>query len=279
MKNNRETIDKYIKDWNLANPQFVDVESACSDVFIVDMENGEKAALKIRHGRGIDAEKFGANALVFFQGQGIVKLYKHDDRAHLLEYVDGHMLREVVDSGNDDDATRIICEVIKELHSIPANNPPQLNPLENHCAELFTQASKVDARDELKQAAQIATRLLNEQVNPRPLHGDVHHENILMSGRGWLLIDPNGLIGDPVYEFANTFNNPINDRDLTSDINVINNRADIINSKTGYDRQKILEYAAMHMALSASWNLAHDYQEKAASKIDNCGVIFKLLAT
>lgn len=279
MKNNQDIVDKYLNDWKLANPAFIDVESACSDVFIVDMDNGKKAALKIRHGRGIEAERFGANALNFFQGRGVVKLYKSDERAHLLEYVDGHMLRTVVDTGNDNSATQIICDVIGELHSMPLDTPPILNPLETHCAELFTQSAKAKANSELRKAAQIGQELLSDQDNPRPLHGDVHHENILMSQRGWLLIDPNGLIGDPIYEFANTFNNPINDRDLTSDINVINSRADIISSSTGYDRQKILKYAVMHMGLSASWHLSSGHDKTAQKTLNNCGVILKLLAT
>lgn len=277
MKNNQETIDKYLKNWNLSNPEFVDVESACSDVFIVTTPDGEKAALKIRYGRGIEAEKHGADALNYFKGHGIVKLYKYDDQAHLLEYVDGQMLKSIVDNGNDDKATRIICDVVEELHSSSSKTPPQLKSLENHCAELFKQACLAGASDTLKEAARIGRELLNNQTDIRLLHGDVHHENILMSSRGWLLIDPNGLVGDPVYEFANTFNNPINDRGLTKDVNRINSMANIISSKTGYSRTKILRYAAMHMGLSASWSLSSGDDVRANETIDNCRAILKLV--
>ncbi len=30
----------------------------------------------------------------------------------------------------------------------------------------------------------------------RGLHGDLHHENIMFSSRGWLVIDPVGLVGE-----------------------------------------------------------------------------------
>ncbi len=41
------------------------------------------------------------------------------------------------------------------------------------------------------------------------LHGDIHHDNILDFGsRGWLAIDPNRLIGERGFDYANLFCNP-----------------------------------------------------------------------
>jgi streptomycin 6-kinase len=42
-----------------------------------------------------------------------------------------------------------------------------------------------------------------------PLHGDIQHGNILDFGsRGWLAIDPKGLIGERSFDYANLFCNP-----------------------------------------------------------------------
>jgi aminoglycoside/hydroxyurea antibiotic resistance kinase len=42
------------------------------------------------------------------------------------------------------------------------------------------------------------------------LHGDLHHGNVLDFGlRGWLAIDPKGLLGERGFDFANIFTNPI----------------------------------------------------------------------
>lgn len=43
------------------------------------------------------------------------------------------------------------------------------------------------------------------------LHGDLHHENILLGPDGWVVIDPKGLVGDPAFEFAAFMRNPINE--------------------------------------------------------------------
>ena len=43
------------------------------------------------------------------------------------------------------------------------------------------------------------------------LHGDLHHENILRNGDGWMCIDAKGLIGDPAVEGAAYVCNPMGD--------------------------------------------------------------------
>ncbi|WP_368856269.1 aminoglycoside phosphotransferase family protein, partial [Klebsiella michiganensis] len=36
------------------------------------------------------------------------------------------------------------------------------------------------------EGAEIAERLLSDPLDVRPLHGDIHHDNIIQSPRGWL---------------------------------------------------------------------------------------------
>ncbi len=46
------------------------------------------------------------------------------------------------------------------------------------------------------------------------MHSDLHRENVLHGKRGWLVIDPKGLIGDPMFDTANMFYNPLDRDDL-----------------------------------------------------------------
>ena len=277
MSVSEQTLNRYLQDWNLSLLHQVDVDSSCSKVFIVMMADGEKAALKILFGRGIEAEKYGANALRYFDGHGIVKLYRHEERAHLLEYVDGSMLRGLVDRGQDNKATEIICDVVAELHAKKSNAIPEFKHLRDHCADLFTQAAKRPDNIVLHTAAQIGQELLDNQVDARPLHGDVHHENILSSGRGWISIDPNGIIGDPVYEYANTFNNPYGVHEIVGNPARISMVADVIHDRTQYDRNKILKYGAMHIALSASWVFKTGFEKSGVASLRNCEQVLKLV--
>ncbi len=43
------------------------------------------------------------------------------------------------------------------------------------------------------------------------MHGDFHHFNILSSERGWLVIDPKGVIGPAGYEVGPLLINPWGD--------------------------------------------------------------------
>nr|WP_274378954.1 aminoglycoside phosphotransferase family protein [Deinococcus cavernae] len=55
----------------------------------------------------------------------------------------------------------------------------------------------------------IAQELLNDPQDTTALHGDLHHGNVLHSpARGWLLIDPKGLVGERGFDYANIFYNP-----------------------------------------------------------------------
>jgi streptomycin 6-kinase len=48
------------------------------------------------------------------------------------------------------------------------------------------------------------------KTSPAPvfLHGDLHHENVLLGRQGWVVIDPKGLAGDPAFEAAAFMRNP-----------------------------------------------------------------------
>lgn len=55
----------------------------------------------------------------------------------------------------------------------------------------------------------MANVLLSSPHDEVVLHGDLHHGNILDFGtRGWLAIDPKGLVGERGFDYANIFTNP-----------------------------------------------------------------------
>ena len=88
----------------------------------------------------------------------------------------------------------------------------------------------------------------------KPLHGDLHHENIMFGPRGWLVIDPAGLIGDPALDVANMFSNPLDRFDLTRNEERIALMAGIFSEALGRDVRTILRYAFAYGCLSAAWH-------------------------
>src|SRR5689334_19830283 len=81
-----EWLSRYLQIWNLSQPTLL-AETRSSLVYTVAYQ-GETAILKLLKPAG-EEEQVGAVALAHFNGQGAVRLLRHDSNAHLLEYADG----------------------------------------------------------------------------------------------------------------------------------------------------------------------------------------------
>ena len=103
-------------------------------------------------------------------------------------------------------------------------------------------------------AAEIARDLLDSPVPLVALHGDLHHDNILASPRGWLAIDPKGVWGDLAYEPANAFRNPEGLGDRLFDPARIRHIALGFSQGLGLPPYRLLGWAAAHCALSTVWS-------------------------
>jgi streptomycin 6-kinase len=75
------------------------------------------------------------------------------------------------------------------------------------------------------------------------------------NGRDWRVIDPHGLIGDPAYDVANFFGNPLGRPDITCDADRTLAIARAAAPVIGCAPSKILQYACAHAALSACWSI------------------------
>ena len=145
-----------------------------------------------------------------FAGNHCVKLLNEDPElgALLLERLNpGQSLKSFFPS-QDAQAIRVACEVIKELQSVPPLNQKQFPNLSDWFKILDT--IQGIPPQYLKKAKAIGTNLLATTTKTILLHGDLHHENILSSGNNnWVAIDPQGVIGDPVYEVGPFIRNPL----------------------------------------------------------------------
>jgi streptomycin 6-kinase len=104
-----------------------------------------------------------------------------------------------------------------------------------------------------------------ENHKPVLMHGDFHHYNILSSERGWLIIDPKGVIGPACYEVGPLLINPWGD--LLSGKNyrqMTKRRIDILHERLGFERERIREWGLAHAILSAWWSIEDHTGEEYA---------------
>ena len=109
----------------------------------------------------------------------------------------------------------------------------------------------------MSRSAAAARTLLSAPHDVAVLHGDLHHGNVLDFGdRGWLAIDPKGLIGERGFDYANLFCNP----DLSNPVPPIATRPDVFASRValvaglaGLERDRLLSWVLAWAGLSAAW--------------------------
>lgn len=90
----------------------------------------------------------------------------------------------------------------------------------------------------------------------RLMHGDFHHFNILSSERGWLIIDPKGVIGPVGYEAGPLMINPWNSISDTHQFKVqTERRVSILAERLGWEREKIINWSTAHAILSSWWSI------------------------
>ena len=218
------------------------------------------------------------NALKYFDGEGACQLIDCDEEKGFLlieRLKPGTMLASLED---DDERTHIAMDVMARLWASGLDTSR-----EDH-AGLFDQKylpSKFiqlkdwfDGLKEIRPAFNGGTGPIPEELLQRVesslpdlfadddvhlTHGDFHHYNILSSERGWLVIDPKGVIGPAGYEIGPLMLNPwIKPMDGIQFKVQAKRRVDIIRERTGWAREKIIGWALAHSVLSAYWDLELD---------------------
>lgn len=249
-------LKHYLAAWHLTEPQPL-AHTATSDVYTVTYE-GETVVLKLLTPLGAE-ERTGALALRYFAGEGAVHLLRADDGAHLLEYVDGEDLVPMVERGNDEQAARIIAQVLNQLHAPRAAAPPAgLYSLRRRFRSLFRRAQQDQQHGQdtvYVRGARLAQALLADQREVAVLHGDIHHYNIRHHARrGWLAFDPKGVYGERTYDAANTLCNPDIPALVENEARLLR-IAHILAHEARLDFARLMAYIFAYTCLSACWSI------------------------
>ena len=218
--------------------------------------DGAPAMLKVAVG---EEERRGAALMAWYAGEGAARVLAHEGEAILLERAVGdRSLAKMAASGDDDEASRILCATLARLHAPRAAPPPDtLVPLPAWFAALGPAAAAHGGV--FSQSLAVAERLLADPRQPVVLHGDVHHDNILDGGaRGWLAIDPKGLIGERAFDYANLFRNPTAEIALAP--GRMRRQVEVVSAAADLEPRRLLAWIHAYAGLGAAWSLqsGHD---------------------
>ena len=258
-----QVFKKHLQHWNLM-PDGDPICTHSSDLLPVVYQN-QKAMLKIA--KSLEEER-GNALLAWWNGQGAAPVFLHEGPAVLMERaMRQKSLIQMAKNNQDDQATKIICAVVQKLHGLKnQNSPPSLTPLSDYFRALGPTASQHGGL--FIQAHKTAQELLNNPINSVILHGDIHHGNILdFEDKGWLAIDPKGLVGESYFDFANLFLNP--DFDLATQPGRLETQLNLVCKMADLDRNRLLKWILAYAGLSAAWHLEDGTDTELALAIAN----------
>lgn len=219
------------------------------------LRHGEPAILKLS---SHEDQLRGGALMAWWGGDGAARVLAREGEALLLERAGGTAsLADMARGGEDDDACRVLCATAARLHARRRAPLPELVPLDVWFRELEPAAAAHGGI--LARAADAARTLLAEPRERSVLHGDLHHDNVLDFGaRGWLAIDPAGLIGERGFDYANIFTNPdLSDptRPVATEPGRFARRLAVVSEAAGLERRRLLRWILAWTGLSAAWFL------------------------
>lgn len=211
-------------------------------------------------------------ALTLFNGDGVCRLLESDgERGMLLleRLHPGTMLSELED---DDERTHIAVDVMQKVwRSIVSGGSPLAREQTPAFCTFIKLSDWFDGLKKLRPHFNGGTgpfpREILERVEAllpelfagadiRLMHGDFHHYNILRSERGWLAIDPKGVIGPVGYEIGPLMLNPwVKPMDRSRFEVQTKRRVAIIHERLGWARERIIQWSLAHAVLSAWWDI------------------------
>lgn len=242
--------------FNVTPLAFVE-RTGIATIWKVARPDGSPAALKIYDNHDMKNERTGFDFLSGVGGQGAAHIYAFTEGEALLEWLDGPSLGDLSREGRDVEACAELVAVANRLHAQVWSLPDGSPRLEDWFSSLFniTLSAALDASvvRTFHRCQGVARRLLGSQIDVRPLHGDLHHDNVRLGERGYCAFDAKGIVGERAYELANAFRNPKGAADVVGDPERMLRAATMWSERFGVEQRRLMEWGMVKMALSISW--------------------------
>ena len=252
-------IERIASKYHLS--ELTSLENLSYNYVMKGLQNDKPIILKLS--LDINGLKREANAIRAFQGYGAVLVLEEEDGVLILERsLPGRSLKEYFPD-RDDEAVKIVCDVIKRLHQAPIVGVETPLPMlhRHYCARPPKLLRSVGWKEGvnriyLNKALALEEELLKSTGPPVLLHGDLHHDNIIRNGNSWVVIDPKGYIGDSAYEVVAFIRNPIPDLlQHENAIEIIKNRIRLFAQYLDLSEERIIQWCYTGSVQAWIWAL------------------------
>jgi streptomycin 6-kinase len=198
-------------------------------------------------------------------GKGMVRCLAHAPGAALMERLEpGTSLAMLSECGRDEEATIALGDAIAAMSVVDGAGFPTVREW-GRSFETFDPGACAALRSAMvTKARDLHFALCDTQRDVRLLHGDLHHYNVLRdTSRGWMVIDPKGVVGELEYEVGAMLRNPRGHPALQDSV-VALRRIELVCSRLELNEQRALAWAFTQAVLSALWTI-EDHGEVASN--------------
>ena len=239
--------------WNVTLEQTRETPTSLVGFGVCD---GRAVVLKITKHAG--DESHSGEVLKAFAGDGAVRVYESETGAVLMERLEpGEQLVNLGKRGEDEEATKILAQVIGKLahHQAPSVCPTVADWGRGFDRYLASGDRQLPL-ELVNEARELYQDLASTQGTTMLLHGDLQHYNVLFDNqRGWVTIDPKGVVGELEYEVGALMRNPVELPELFANAATINRRLEILTSLLQLKYSRALRWCYAQAVLSAIWDI------------------------
>ena len=279
LSNVEPLLEKYTKQWQLSRLTYM-LTHTINLLFECESAIYGPCVLKLCiSGPEITTE---VNCLRAYDGSGYVKLWDYSlvDDILLLECViPGQQMWAVTDYK---ERARLMAQRLKNLPFITCKQggyPTYRTWLTGVHKKLTSMSGMDDIMFYLNEAIRVYDELKHTHKRSCLLHGDMHQENMLLNPQGgYTIIDPKGVVDDPVMETARFLLN-----ETPCDKEKIHEMVSIMAPVIGVPEADMLKSMYIDAALGNSWTFEEHfpsqavYEEKKREAIEGCRFAYELL--
>jgi len=248
--------DELARQWSVT---IEEVRETATSSIAFGMRRGERVVLKCV---GVACDEWDSGEVLAAYGGGcFARVLEHVPGAVLLERLEpGGALSRLVHEGRDDEATDIIASIAAQD---PPHAPPAVTPRADRWIASFERYETSDDQQIDRPLVAAGRRRYEElcrtQTTHRLVHGDLQHENVLSSARGWVAIDPKGVLAERAFEAGAFLRNPNGILELMRDESIVNRRAERFARALRLDAGRVLEWGFAQAVLSLIWSREDGY--------------------
>lgn len=256
-------LKSYAERWKLS--QFELIKNG-SDGCVIKCHSNDygMAILKMHKSAKLIEDEY--NTLVEYNGRGFCVPYQ-------VDLTNGVLLEELIQPGIElrkvsslEERLQIFCSIHQGLH-ITSSNPSTLRTYLDWVTRITNYMSTRKDYPELYHHMNTAEKLCQELFHQYPptmlLHGDLHHDNILLnSTHGYTIIDPKGILGHPIFDIPRFILNEMEENINDALFHKISGIISIIGNKLHISTDTLKQCFYIETAMAECWNLESGYPAK-----------------